>query len=67
MTFDGALVAAGWSIALVFSVAGGAVGLLWSTTAIERWLDEAGKRQSPEIESSGAEHEPASPRVSRAA
>ena len=47
MTFDGALVAAGWGLALVFSVGGSAVGLLWSTTAMERWLDEHHDSLSP--------------------
>jgi len=67
MTFDGALVAAGWSLALVFSVAGGGVGLLWSTTAIERWLDEAGGTRSRLIESSEVEVEPSSAAGTRAA
>ena len=66
MTFDGALVAAAWAIALVFSVAGGAVGLFWSTALFERWLDEAGSRDSRPIEPAVVEVEPSSG-VTRAA
>jgi hypothetical protein len=60
MTFDGAFVAAGWTIALVFLVAGGALGLFWSTAAFERWLDDTGRGDARPIEPAVVEGEPAS-------
>jgi len=52
--------AAAWqTIGLVFLIAGGALGLFWSTTAFERWLDDAGTGDSLPIEPAIVEGEPA--------
>jgi hypothetical protein len=59
MSLDGAFAAISWSIALVFLIAGGAVGLFWSTTAFERWLDSAGLGDARPIEPAVVEGEPA--------
>jgi hypothetical protein len=49
MSLDGAFVAVWWTIALVFLVAGGALGLFWSTTAFERWLDDDSRPIEPAV------------------
>lgn len=48
MSLDSAFVVAIWVVAIVSSVAAGAVGLFWSTAALERWLNnvESGDSRS---------------------
>jgi hypothetical protein len=52
MTFDSALLVVSWAGALVVSVAAAAIVLFWSTAAFERWLGEAGSRDSGPVEPS---------------
>ena len=58
MTFGNAVVLASWVIALVAAVGAGALGLFWSTAAIERWLNEVERGDPGLIEHAVAEAAP---------
>jgi len=67
MTFDSAWAAAWSTAAILFAVAGGAVGLFWSTMVLERWIDGVGGGGSRLIEPAAVEADPSPIRETRAA
>jgi hypothetical protein len=55
MTLGNALLVASWVLALVAAVGAGALGLFWSTAAIERWLNEVERAETELIAPAAAE------------